>query len=581
VAYIGSGGSVTLPTAVGNTSWYTIKNNDTTAKTIATVGDDPSWANVKTLLQGNGVNNATTITDSVGAATWLTEGNAKLSTSVKKFGTASMSFDGTNSDIYASSGYTNPFGSDFTIEMWVYFNSITANQLFFDCRPNVTDGLYPALYVDGTTKAPIFYVSAVNRITGSALTAATWYHIAVCRSGTSTRMFVDGTQVGSTYTDTNTYLVGASRPLLGRSGYSALGWLNGYLDDVRVTSAARYTANFTAPTAELPSPQLIDGTYPLVLAPNQSVELVSSGSNWSVVSDSSALPTFTTTPTSASTTTLTVASTQVQEFTGTTTHTVKLPTTGIVAGRQFTTINSSTGLVTVQSSSGASIIILVAASSATFTALVSTPTTAAHWRVDYSPLVSSGSSFALARTGDAFLSVDSGSAKTIFGATGTDAFVGTQSAHSINVRTGNATRATIDTSGNLSVTGAITSATVPVVTTTGTQTLSNKVINESTVAVGTVGATVTLGLTGTIQTATLTSNTPCTVTMPAVSNGASFVLYLRQPATGTPTAATFTNVRWGTAGAPVITAVLGRMDILTFFSDGTNWYGQYAQGYQY
>jgi hypothetical protein len=59
------------------------------------------------------------------------------------------------------------------------------------------------------------------------------------------------------------------------------------------------------------------------------------------------------------------------------------------------------------------------------------------------------------------------------------------------------------------------------------------------------------------------------------------VLYLRQPATGTPTTATFTNVRWGTAGAPVITAVLGRMDIVTFFSDGTYWYGQYAQGYQY
>jgi hypothetical protein len=99
--------------------------------------------------------------------------------------------------------------------------------------------------------------------------------------------------------------------------------------------------------------------------------------------------------------------------------------------------------------------------------------------------------------------------------------------------------------------------------------------------VGTIGATTTLTLAGTVQTATLTSNTPCTVTMPAVSNGASFVLYLRQPATGTPTTATFTGVRWGTGGAPVITAVLGRMDILTFFSDGTNWFGQAAQGFQY
>jgi len=311
--------------------------------------------------------------------------------------------------------------------------------------------------------------------------------------------------------------------------------------------------------------------------------LTSDGTGWTTAAPTGGGTTgFTTTATSAGTTTLTVSSTQIQEFTGTTTHTVKLPTTGIVAGKQFSTINNSTGLVTVQSSSAASIIVLVANSSATFTALVSTPTTAAHWRVDYSPFTSSGSSFALTRAGDAFLSVDSGSAKTIFGATGTDAFVGTQSAHSINVRTGNTTRATIDTSGNLSVTGSITAATVPVVTTTGTQTLSNKVINESTVAVGTVGATVTLGLTGTIQTATLTSATACTVTMPAVASGASFVLYLRQPAVGnTPTTATFTNVRWGTAGAPVITAVAGRMDILTFFSDGTYWYGQYAQGYQY
>jgi hypothetical protein len=581
VTYIGSGGSVTLPTAVGNTSWYTIKNNDTTAKTISTVGDDASFGSVTTLLQGNGENNSTVFTESSGKYAWIGAAGVKLSTAVKKFGTASISFGGGGNNAGISSSSFLGMGiSDFTIEMWFY-STVNGDYFLYDTRPYATNGVYTTLHVTATTNKLAFLVSGADRITGTTtVTLNTWHHAAVSRVAGVTRLFLNGVQEGSSYTDSNNYLTSPAG--FGNTGAVVYGVWQGYLDDIRITQGVgRYTAGFTAPTAEFPVPQLVDGAYPLVLAPNQSVELVSSGSNWSVVSDSSALPTFTTTPTSASTTTLTVASTQVQEFTGTTTHTVKLPTTGIVAGRQFTTINSSTGLVTVQSSSGASIMILVAASSATFTALVSTPTTAAHWRVDYSPLVSSGSSFALARTGDAFLSVDSGGAKVIFGATGTDAFVGTQSAHSINVRTGNTTRATIDTSGNLSVTGAITSANVPVVTTTGTQTLSNKVINESTVAVGTVGATVTLGLTGTIQTATLTSNTPCTVTMPAVSNGASFVLYLRQPATGTPTTATFSSVRWGTAGAPVITAVLGRMDILTFFSDGTNWYGQAAQGYQY
>ena len=43
--------------------------------------------------------------------------------------------------------------------------------------------------------------------------------------------------------------------------------------------------------------------------------------------------------------------------------------------------------------------------------------------------------------------------------------------------------------------------------------------------------------------------------------------------------ATFTSVKWGTAGAPTITAAAGKMDILSFVSDGTNWYGSIAQGY--
>ena len=560
VAYIGSGGSVTLPTAVGNTSWYTIKNNDTTTKTIGTQGTDTNWGSVIALLQCNGSDASTVFTDSSLKYTWVgNQAGVKLSTAVKKYGTASISFGaGGNNASIGATGFPGMGTSDFTIEMWFY-STVNGEYFLYDTRPYGVNGVYTTLHVTATTNKLAFYVSAADRILGTTtVTTNTWHHAAVSRSAGVTRLFLDGVQEGSSYTDANNYLTNAV--VVGNTGAVVYGVWQGYLDDIRVTlGVGRYTANFTAP-GEAQIPELVDGAYPYTLAPNQAVELVSSGSNWSVVSDAVATPAFTTTPTSAGTTTLTALSTGVQEFTGTTTHTVKLPTTGIVAGRQFTTINSSTGLVTVQSSSAASIIILVAASSATFTALVSTPTTAAHWRVDYSPFTSSGSSFALTRAGDAFLSVDSGGAKVILGSTGTDAFVGTQSAHSINVRTGNTTRATIDTSGNLSVTGRLV---------------------ENTTAVGTIGATTTLTLGGTVQTATLTSNTPCTVTMPAVSNGASFVLYLRQPATGTPTTATFSNVRWGTNGQPTITAVLGRMDILTFFSDGAYWYGQAAQGYQY
>lgn len=123
-----------------------------------------------------------------------------------------------------------------------------------------------------------------------------------------------------------------------------------------------------------------------------------------------------------------------------------------------------------------------------------------------------------------------------------------------------------------------------VVGTTDTQTLTAKTLTNPTlnnytdgvVAIGNTGTAKTIDLTnGTVQTATLTGN--CTFTMPTATAGKSFVLYLKTGA-GSFTA-TFTGVKWPTAGAPTITATASKMDILTFFADGTNWYGSAIQGF--
>jgi hypothetical protein len=126
------------------------------------------------------------------------------------------------------------------------------------------------------------------------------------------------------------------------------------------------------------------------------------------------------------------------------------------------------------------------------------------------------------------------------------------------------------------------------VTPTGTETLTNKTLTNPTVtnyvetlnAIGTVTSSSTLSLTGgTVQTATLTASTACTFTMPTATAGKSFVLLIKQAASTGNGTATFTSVKWGTSGAPTITAAAGKMDILTFIADGTNWYGSIAQGY--
>ena len=118
---------------------------------------------------------------------------------------------------------------------------------------------------------------------------------------------------------------------------------------------------------------------------------------------------------------------------------------------------------------------------------------------------------------------------------------------------------------------------------TFTSTVTNPTITnytESVVAIGTVTTASTLSLTsGTVQTATLTASTACTFTMPTATAGKSFVLLLKQAASTGNGTATFTGVKFNSTGAPTITATAGKMDILSFIADGTNWYGSYSQGY--
>ena len=92
---------------------------------------------------------------------------------------------------------------------------------------------------------------------------------------------------------------------------------------------------------------------------------------------------FTSTATAAGTTTMDITYTKIQEWTGTTTQTVKLPTTGVVKGQQYihqNTGTTGTSVVTVQSSGANTVLILGGGCTGIFTATQATPTTAAHWK---------------------------------------------------------------------------------------------------------------------------------------------------------------------------------------------------------
>ena len=113
-----------------------------------------------------------------------------------------------------------------------------------------------------------------------------------------------------------------------------------------------------------------------------------------------------------------------------------------------------------------------------------------------------------------------------------------------------------------------------------TTSLNNPVVTnyvETTYAIGNSSTAVTIALTnGTVQTVTMTGN--CTFTMPTATAGKSFILIVSTGA-GSFTG-TFTSVKWPNNAAPTLTTTASRWDILTFFADGTNWYGTYAQAFQ-
>lgn len=127
-------------------------------------------------------------------------------------------------------------------------------------------------------------------------------------------------------------------------------------------------------------------------------------------------------------------------------------------------------------------------------------------------------------------------------------------------------------------TGATTLAGASIVTYTGTETLTNKTLTNPTVTnyvetlyAANTGTAITVSLAnGTVQQLTLTGN--ATITMPTAVAGKSFIIMLKQDATGSRSV-TWSTVTWPGGTAPTITGTASKQDIYSFFSDGTNWYG--------
>jgi hypothetical protein len=232
-----------------------LKYTNGTAESIS-VPTSPPTATTNVALLTNFTNAG--IYDATSKNDLETVGNAQISTTQSKWGGSSMYFDGTGDYLQSPSQVYLSLPSTFTVECWAYFSSLAStNGIWFNgtfasdvnrIQGTVTTTGAVRLYIDSSSATVILLDTP-----SSVVTTGQWYHIAFTLSGGTAKIFVDGTQQASGSTSGTLPVVTTTFVGMARAG-GAVAYMNGYLQDVRITNGiARYTSNFTAPTAAFPT----------------------------------------------------------------------------------------------------------------------------------------------------------------------------------------------------------------------------------------------------------------------------------------------------------------------------------------
>jgi len=176
-------------------------------------------------------------------------GSSKLT----KITDGAVSFDGSGDYLSVGASADFEFGSgDFTVEAFVNPTTTSTSNMVFASGNGGVNGQW---YIWGNGGVWLFgtYISTIpgNRITGSSIVTNTWTHLAVVKSGNDFKLYVNGTQSGSTYTGSGDYGPSGYDLNIGRQGTSGNDF-TGFISNVRVIKGtALYTENFTPPSAPI------------------------------------------------------------------------------------------------------------------------------------------------------------------------------------------------------------------------------------------------------------------------------------------------------------------------------------------
>ena len=241
---------------ISNSARYT---TTFTPSTTAFVND----ANTLLLMHCDGTDATTVFRDDNGAraSIGITGVNqTKISTAQSQFGGSSIEFDGTDDHLTVATLPTTT--GDVTWELWGRFDILPWNQTIgggnFMQIAYAGGGDYLIINRNGASGSQVLLqVATGNRYgswtkSGVNLAINTWYHIAVVRSSGVWKAFFNGTELTTFINDSNFTNSGRTENVaygqIGKFGDSRGSW-DGYMDEIRFSNSARYTADFTPPTA--------------------------------------------------------------------------------------------------------------------------------------------------------------------------------------------------------------------------------------------------------------------------------------------------------------------------------------------
>ena len=173
---------------------------------------------------------------------------AQISNTTAKWGTTSMKFDGTGDYLVGTASDLFSFGTgDFTIDFWIYVNSVSSTQVILDTRATSTDsGL--ALYLN-PTKVSVFTSNAVAITSTSSMTTSVWNYVALRRSSGTLAIYINSSTADVTQSYTSA-ITGPGRIVLA-SRFNNIENFNGYIQDFRITKG--YARSIVVPTAAFPT----------------------------------------------------------------------------------------------------------------------------------------------------------------------------------------------------------------------------------------------------------------------------------------------------------------------------------------